>query len=103
MENKTQEELLLTDEEIRVTKAEAERLSWTHKAHPSYEKEKYLLEAQAQISFEAGKQEGIREVVEYLAQNYNRTLYLGGLFQVVITSVEWQAKLKSWGVENGQE
>ncbi len=41
-----QDELLLTDEEIKVAKAEAVRLSWTHKAHPSFEKEKYLLEAQ---------------------------------------------------------
>jgi len=38
--------ILLTEEEIRTTKAEALRLSWTHKAHPSYEKDKYLLGAQ---------------------------------------------------------
>lgn len=38
--------ILLTDEEIRVAKAEAVRLSWTHKTHPSYEKDKFLLEAQ---------------------------------------------------------
>ncbi len=36
----------LTDVEIEIAKEEAIRLSWTHKAHPSYEKEKYLLEAQ---------------------------------------------------------
>ena len=39
--------ILLDDDEIRVAKAEAARLSWTHKAHPSYEKEKYLLGVQA--------------------------------------------------------
>lgn len=38
--------LLLTDEEIGVAKAEAERLYWTFKAHPRFEKEEYLLEAQ---------------------------------------------------------
>jgi len=38
--------ILLTDEQIRVAKAEATRLSWTHKPHPSYEKDKYLLVAQ---------------------------------------------------------
>lgn len=35
--------ILLTDEEIEVAKAEAERLSWTFRAHPRFEKEKYLL------------------------------------------------------------
>lgn len=42
-----QPECMLTDEEIEIAKIEAERLSWTHKAHPRFEKEKYLLEAQA--------------------------------------------------------
>ena len=37
---------VIEDEEIREAKAEAERLSWTHKAHPSYEKDKYLLDRQ---------------------------------------------------------
>jgi len=37
---------LLTDEEIKTAKDEAERLSWTHKAHPCFEEEKYLLETQ---------------------------------------------------------
>ncbi len=36
----------LTDEEIKAAKAEAKRLSWTHKAHPRFEEEKYLLAAQ---------------------------------------------------------
>jgi len=40
------DELLLSDGEICITKIEAEGLSWTHKPHPSYEKEKYLLKAQ---------------------------------------------------------
>ena len=38
---------LLTDEQIEATKKEAERLSLTHKVHPRFEKEKYLLQAQA--------------------------------------------------------
>lgn len=37
---------LLTDEEIKIAKVEAERLSWTYRVHPSCEKEKFLLEAQ---------------------------------------------------------
>jgi len=37
---------VIEDEEIREAKAEAERLYWTHKAHPSYEKNKYLLDRQ---------------------------------------------------------
>lgn len=44
---------ILNDEEIRITIAEAQRLSWTHKAHPSYEKEKYLLEAQRDKDWKA--------------------------------------------------
>ena len=39
--------ILLSDGEIKIAKAEALRLSWTHKAHHSYEKEKFLLEARA--------------------------------------------------------
>ena len=35
----------ISDEEIKKHKKEAERLSWTHKEHPRFEKEKYLLEA----------------------------------------------------------
>ena len=35
--------VLLTDEEIEGAKSEAERLSWTFKVHPRFEKEKYLL------------------------------------------------------------
>ena len=36
----------LDDDEIRRAKAEAVRLSWAHKAHPSYEKDKFLLDVQ---------------------------------------------------------
>lgn len=38
--------ITLDDEEIQIAKAEAYRLSWTHKVHPKSEKEKYLLKAQ---------------------------------------------------------
>ena len=34
---------LISDEEIKIAKEEVERLSWTHKAHPAYEKDKFLL------------------------------------------------------------
>ena len=37
---------ILSDEQIQIAKTEAERLSWTHKPHPAFEKEKYLLHAQ---------------------------------------------------------
>ena len=36
----------LSDEQIADLKAEAKRLAGTHKAHPRYEEEKYLLGAQ---------------------------------------------------------
>jgi len=46
MSNKQDKKLLLTDEEIEATGGKAERLLWTYKAHPRFEKEKLLLEAQ---------------------------------------------------------
>jgi len=55
---------ILSDEEIRITKAEAVRLSWTHKAHPRYEKDKYLLEAQNDYT--------IKQFVEWLGLPENR-------------------------------
>jgi len=53
---------LLSDEQIRTIKAEAVRLSWTHKTHPSYEKDKYLLEAQAEISFKMGYNQALKDI-----------------------------------------
>ena len=49
--------------------------------------------------FKAGRQAGIREVVELLIKNSNQTLTQAGLFQVVITTEEWQAFLKEKGIE----
>ena len=46
MTNPKNEPPLLSDEEIAVAKREAERLAKTFKAHPEFEKEKFLLEAQ---------------------------------------------------------
>ena len=48
---------ILDDTAIEKAKAEAERLSRTHKPHPRFEKEKYLLQA--------GKRDTLRQVVEW--------------------------------------
>ena len=47
-----------------------------------------------EISLQAGR----KEVVDCLAQNYSEELYHAGLFQAVLSSVEWQAKLKESGI-----
>ena len=53
------------------------------------------IEDVVEISFKAGRQKGIEEVVEYL--NLKRE---GGYnFCVKISWDEWNAKLKEWGVE----
>ena len=57
---------ILSDEEIRITKAEAERLSWTHKAHPSYEKDKYLLQTQRDKDYKEMLGQ-IREILNSMA------------------------------------
>lgn len=48
---------ILDDNTIEETKAEAERLSWTHKSHPRFEKEKYLLEV--------GLRDALRQIMEW--------------------------------------
>lgn len=40
-------EWMLTEVEIELAKREGERLSRTHKVHPRFEKEKFLLQEQA--------------------------------------------------------
>ena len=65
--------------------------------------------AQADVSFGAGKQKGIREVVEWLNMQLAITpegdVYkekvLGGqtLIEFRVLLREWQAKLKEWGLE----
>ena len=40
---------MLSDEDIEELKEKAEELSWSHKVHPQYEQEKYLLEAQLDL------------------------------------------------------
>ena len=48
----------------------------------------YLLKAQAEISFNAGEKQGIREVVECVNG-----------FMVLHSPRMWQAKLKEWRIE----
>lgn len=107
--------ILLTDEEIKTAKCEAVRLSWTHKAHPSFEKEKFLLQAQHnktypiakqegfEIGIEQGKAEGKREVVEWITPfMQDLTGILGnpeGNKFILVSRKDWQAKLKEWGIE----
>ena len=57
-----------------------------------------IAHVQCEVSFQAGRQEMIQEVVEYFARNYNKELYSAGLFQVVMTSKEWQDQLRKWGI-----
>ena len=54
---------ILSDEKIEKAKTEAERLSWTHKAHPRFEKEKYLLLV--------ARRDTIEQMVEWLIVNYS--------------------------------
>ena len=66
---------------------------------------KLVAQAQAEISFPLGKQEGRREVVEYLDKHKGAMVRLvsnGGetiktTFE--INSSEWQAQLKEWGLK----
>ena len=63
-----------------------------------------LVQAQAEISFKAGKQEGIREVVECLIKinkaggNYYHDGWMK-TFRFQIPLEEWQAKLKELELE----
>ena len=61
---------VMTDADITDAIQEAERLSWTHKPHPIYEKQKYLLQIQAEISFRAGqdsREPDVRELKNQIA------------------------------------
>ncbi len=49
-----------------------------------------LLETQAEISFRAG----IKEVVEWVSENL-----LGFVYDYNPKRLQWQAKLKEWGIE----
>lgn len=58
---------------------------------------KAIAEAQAQISFEAGKKEGRREVVEWIEKNvYWRT---DAPYKSTLDPDKWQDQLKEWGLE----
>jgi len=70
---------LLDDGEIQLAKAEAVRLSWTHKAHPPYEKEKHLLKAQQELTN--------KEWVEWIEENMWKQGSIG----------KWKARLKEIG------
>ena len=61
-------------------------------------RERDMCEAQAEISFKAGKQVGLEEVVEWVK-------YVGlkgndPLGRLLIGGREWQAKLKSWNISD---
>lgn len=68
------------------------------------ESSKTTAKAQAEITFPLGKQEGIREVVEWVKSNggwilnYN-TSKPERIWNWSITHDDWQAKLKEWGIE----
>jgi len=55
------------------------------------------IEDVAEISFKAG----IREVIEWMESNASKVLAKSGLFQVVVLTTDYQAKLKEWGIEGG--
>ena len=56
--------------------------------------EQDFLNAQAEISFKAGQQEGMKEVVEFLNKHRQGITTYG----VYIPDDEWEAKLKEWGI-----
>ena len=64
------EQARLTDEEIKIAQAEAERLSWTHKPHPSFERQKYLLDVQLEKALPIGIKEGRRQVIGWVKLHY---------------------------------
>ena len=51
----------------------------------------FVARAQSEISFEAGKKEGIKEVVDIVSKRY-------GLLRFLDDVKFWQAKLQSWGI-----
>ncbi len=123
------EDTVLSDGKIQTANAEAEKLSWTHKAHPAFEKEKYLLEIQAKATAEATtikvrreatiemnrlvnsvakkeREAGRKEVVEWIKTNADlergdRDVGLCFEDYLYFDYKEWQAQLKKWFGEKG--
>ena len=104
---------LLTEEEIRKAKADAERISWEHRYHPPYEKEKVLLEAQdakttsikdaewRQILRDSMAMKNVvcQAKVERIFNEIERISLLGDAGgKVVILSKDWVALKKQEGV-----
>jgi len=78
--------ITLDDEEIQIAKAEAYRLSWTHKVHPKSEKEKYLLKAQLKKVVD-----GIKKNAYVALDKRTGEVELGS---IIISPEFWQALLK---------
>jgi len=57
--------------------------------------EEDLVNKQAEISFEIGKREGIKEVVEWIREHYNDEITIGEMRGLDC----WNEKLKEWGIE----
>ena len=61
----------------------------------------FHLELLVELGFRAGRQEGIREVVEWLKKNMKHPKDCGDgtYYYLHLTVGEWQDKLKEWGIE----
>jgi hypothetical protein len=68
---------LLTDEQIEIALLEAEKEYWSHGTHPRFEKQKHLLDKQAQLTH----QETLKAVGEWVYTFLLRPELLGTLTQ----------------------
>ena len=76
-----------------------------HGSHPlglsiQYQQFRAIAKAQAEISFKAGRESMLKEVVEWIEAEFTE-LILGGekLLEFKVMDEEWQAKLKEWNVK----
>ena len=101
--------MILTDVEIKITLAEAERLSWTHKPHPRdeqylfyFEKVKYLLQAQLtkDLLHEQARVERIFQKIEsgFVLQANTTTAPIGFEEQERFMQKKWQSFKKREGI-----
>lgn len=70
-------------------------------ANESLGYERRIAKAQAKVSFEAGQLSGRQEVVSWIEKNKRDRMGWKSTSMVAfaIWTIEWQAKLKEWGIE----
>lgn len=85
------------------------RIAGIAKKHPVWDGGLFpFLEAQAEISFplgiEEGRKLGIKEVVDWIENNSGQ-IYSNDTrhyHNIGISLTDWQAQLKEWGIQEGQ-